>query len=80
MARRKFYVSRDGENYITLWYGKPKWDSEDGCFYHDDWRADLVNFVPRGCLAKAIWPLIKPCDLKPGQCVEIKVPKLELSR
>lgn len=78
MARRKFYMSRDGENGITLWYGKPKWD--DGFFYHDDWRADLISFSPHACLAKTAWPSIKPCDLKLGECVEIKIPKFELAK
>ncbi len=86
MAKRKFYVSMDYDYEVRIWHGKPKRQNFHGsgiCFTPGLKEADMVvNFDAdeNNCeIVENVWPLLKPCDLKPGEYVEIKVPKLELA-
>lgn len=84
---RKFYVSMDYDYEIRIWYGKPKRGNIHGAgtFFAPGFKeAEMflafdLNENSICDIAETLWFLLKPCDLKPGQCVEIKIPKLELA-
>ncbi len=82
MARRKkWYVSMDYDQEIHVWYG---WPNKEKCrrgnaFDDSSGALMILNFLPFIDWGKTIWPQIKPCELKPGECLEIKPPKLELA-